>query len=204
VVASCLFVLVTVMAAGAAAETADLAAADALLREGKALLERKQLAEACPKLAESNRLYPAAGTLLALGTCHEAEGKTASAWAEYDEAANHAREEALPEIEKAARARRDAIAARLSSLSIVPSRLAAAAVGLYVQRDRVFVDAAALRAAVPVDPGEHRVEASAPGDRSPRPSPWAPVTRRRSRFPGCRTIGDSALRPRAAGRPVRA
>jgi hypothetical protein len=35
-----------------------------------------------------------------------------------------------------------------------------------VKRDGVFVAAAALRTAVPVDPGEHHVDATAPGKRS--------------------------------------
>ena len=37
--------------------------ADALFKEGRALLDAKKFDEACPKLAESQRLDPGAGTL---------------------------------------------------------------------------------------------------------------------------------------------
>ena len=164
-VASCVFLLVSVIASVAAAATADVVAADELLRDGKALFEQKKFAEACPKLSESNQLDPSAGTMLALAICHEAQGKTASAWAEYGDAADRARDEGHPEIEKAAATRREAIEPKLPRLTIVPSTLAAVTVGLYVKRDGVFVAAAALGASVPVDPGEHRVEATAPGKR---------------------------------------
>jgi len=145
------------------AQTADVAAADALFREGKALLDQKNFAAACPKLADSNRLDPQAATLLALAACHEGEGKTASAWAEYNEVADRARQEGRTDGEQAARARSSALEAKLSKLTITPSAMAAATVGLIVKRNGVFV--AALPATIPVDPGEQFLEATAPGKR---------------------------------------
>jgi len=67
-----------------AAET-PAARADRLFREGKAALEAHHLTEACPKLAESQRLDPGTGTQLALALCHEGTGATASAWREFRE-----------------------------------------------------------------------------------------------------------------------
>jgi len=45
--------------------------ADALFRQGRELLEQERFAEACVKLAESQRLDPKLATLMYLADCHE-------------------------------------------------------------------------------------------------------------------------------------
>src|SRR5262245_53123818 len=65
---------------------AEVAVAEALFRQGKDLLAAGKTSEACPKLAESQRIDPAGGTLIALALCYEADGKTASAWVVFGEA----------------------------------------------------------------------------------------------------------------------
>jgi hypothetical protein len=60
-------------------------AAETLFQEGKQLLARGDVAKACPKFEESNRLDPAIGTLLNLAACEEMAGMKAQACAHYSE-----------------------------------------------------------------------------------------------------------------------
>ena len=159
------FALATLTTAVAAAQVPDVAAAQALFGEGTKLMEQKNFAAACPKLAESQRLDPATATLLALAMCHEGQGKTASAWAEYVTATSRARQEGHGDRERVARERGAALERKLSTLTIAPSPWAAATVGLTLMMDGVIVPVAVWRTPVPVDPGEHRVEATGAGKR---------------------------------------
>lgn len=141
----------------------DTAAAEALFREGKRLMHDERWPDACPKLAESQRIDPATGTLLALALCYEGWGKTASAWATYADAATRSSREGRADREQAARERVRALEPRLARLSIVVAPSVGKAAGLAVERDGVAVGAAAFGVAVPVDPGEHTVVARATG-----------------------------------------
>ncbi|HLK92094.1 MAG TPA: hypothetical protein VKZ18_19535 [Polyangia bacterium] len=146
----------------------DVALAEALFQEGKRLLERGEVAAACPKLAESLRLDEATGTLLALAMCHEAEGRLASAWAEYAGVVARAQTEGRMDRERAARQSVRALEPRLSTLIVEVPEGAAALEGLRVERDGVALAAAGWSTAVPVDPGLHVVAARAPGR-----TPWS-------------------------------
>jgi hypothetical protein len=178
-------------ASAALAQTDQRAAAQVLFDQGKSLVTRGKFAEACPKFAESKRLDPGIGTMLWLADCLENNGQTASAWAEFKEAAAAA---ALRRDgrEKIARGRADELAPKLSFLTItVPSPDAR----VEVRRDDVAVGPAEWGVAVPVDPGKHTVAASAPGQRA-----WSTAVQIPERG-GSTSVAVPALEPVADAAP---
>lgn len=146
-----------------AARAQDQAAlAETLFQDAKKLMADRDYANACPKLAESYRLDPGNGTRLALALCYEGQGKTASAWGLFTDVAAAAKQENRSDRETIARARVAALESKLSRLVIdVPS--SARVEGLELKRDGIVTAQVVWGTAVPVDPGDHVVEASAPG-----------------------------------------
>ncbi|MDI1450368.1 tetratricopeptide repeat protein [Polyangium sp. 6x1] len=144
-------------------EGASIALAEALFTQGRALLDQGRHAEACLKLAESQRLDPKLGTLLNLAVCHEKEGKTATAWAEYISAASLARGKGQKDREQFAR---DHVAELKKKLAYVVLRMEAPPAGLGMKLDDKPIDVAALNVPLPIDPGKHTVTAIAPGKRA--------------------------------------
>jgi hypothetical protein len=140
------------------------AEAEKLFQEGKKLLGEKRFDEACPKLAESYRIDPATGTLLAAALCYEGQGKTASAWKAYVEVAVRASRERSAEREQAAHERARELEPRLGRLKLDVDPAASAA-GVSVEIDGAPVAKTSFGTAIPVDPGEHAVDARAPGKR---------------------------------------
>lgn len=135
--------------------------AEALFREGRALLDSKSYDEACPKLAQSQKLDPGAGTLLALALCHEGQGKTATAWGELNEAAALGKRVGRTDLAGAAQKRATAMEPQLAKVVVrVPQ---SDNVAYDVKRDGETLPASDWGTAVPVDPGEHRVDVSAKG-----------------------------------------
>jgi len=145
------------------AQSADTATAEELFEQGKQLLRAGNAAAACPKLAESQRIDPSTGTLLALAMCHEAEGKLASAWAGFVSVEARARNEGRADREQAAHGRAQALRPRLSTLEVRVPAAVAALDGVEVHRDGTVLGHGAWNVVVPIDGGEHVVEVSAPG-----------------------------------------
>jgi hypothetical protein len=137
------------------------ATATALFDDGRKLMTQHRYAEACPKLAQSERLAPSGGTLINLAECYEHTGQTASAWAAWKDAAARANAAGKASAEKSALLRAAAVEPTLSKLTITVATDSDVA-GLQVRRDGVPVGHSDLGAALPVDPGTHVVEASAP------------------------------------------
>ncbi len=144
----------------AAAQSAqDKAEAEVLFNAGRDALTAGNFAEACPKLAGSEKRDPAIGTSLYLAECYERSGKIASAWAEFRQA------------EDMARQRNDnrASIAKARAERLVPSKLVivladgAGVPGLEVKRDGSNVARVELGLGSPVDGGTHVVVVTAPG-----------------------------------------
>ena len=140
----------------------DRALAEALFREGKRFGEEGRIAEACKKFKESQRLDPTLGTLLHLAACYAEEGKTASAWAAYNAAADMAQRAKQKEREELARERANELEAKLSRLTVT---VAMAHEGMVVELDGSVLGEGTLGTALPIDPGAHVLKAGAPKKR---------------------------------------
>src|SRR5450432_3733613 len=149
------------LASPARAQTSsDPATARALFSEGRKLMAAKHYAEACPKFEESQRLDSGIGTMYNLADCWERSGRTASAWAMFLDAAAAARAAGQNERERTAKERAAALEPKLSHMTI---QVASAEPGLEVRRDGELVGQASYATAMPVDPGTHRIDVTAPG-----------------------------------------
>jgi tetratricopeptide (TPR) repeat protein len=139
---------------------ADRAAAQVLFDEGVALMNKGQFAQACPKLAESQRLEPAVGTQFNLADCYEQIGRLASAWTHFIEVEQATQSLGQTARAQAARRRVDALVPRLAKLRI---EVADPLPGLVITRNGSEVGSAQWGTAVPLDRGEYEVLAKAPG-----------------------------------------
>lgn len=153
-------VSLTPLMASAQTTASDKAMAEMLFDRGLSLMRQGQYAEACDELERSQAVDSAIGTMLYLAECYEKLGRTASAWALFREAASAARNEGQTERAKQGTARADRLEPMLSKLTInVPSPVT----GLQVLRNGQPVSNSVYGTAVPMDPGEQRFEARAPG-----------------------------------------
>lgn len=138
----------------------DVATAQALFDEGKRLMTANDFASACPKLVESQRLDPGGGTLFAIALCHEGEGKTATAWADYNVALSEARKDGRKDREQAAADKAKSLEPKLTKMRVV---VLAKVPGLELTRDGGLVGEPQWELALPIDPGAHVFAAKATG-----------------------------------------
>lgn len=134
----------------------------ALFDEGMRLLDEGDVARACPKLADSARLEPRVITKMALAGCYEQLGRTASAWQEYKDVAALASKAGDAEWQRELYAieRTKIMEKKLVRLTVT---VAESAPGLVIRRNGQVVPPAQFGVALPVDPGEQVISASAPG-----------------------------------------
>jgi hypothetical protein len=150
---------VALLAAPAAAQSGDRAAADALFQAARLDFDRGDFASACAKFEESNRLDPAPGTLLNLALCLEKAGLVASAWERYRQVSEVLRDDRLG----FASARTKAVEQRLPRLVVVLRDDAPAEARVF--RNGVELRQPSLGMPLPVDPGMHVIVVKAPGRR---------------------------------------
>jgi hypothetical protein len=152
----------TLLVVAPRAVRAQSAAAEALFEEGRQLMKEGDYETACPKLAESYRLDPALGALLNLALCYEEQGKSASAWAKFKDAASVAADDG--DVDRKAFAERHIadLEPKLTRLKITVAP-GADITGLEIRQDGVAFSVATAGTALPVDPGTHEIVATAPG-----------------------------------------
>jgi hypothetical protein len=124
------------------------------------LLKQGKLEEACGKLAESQSVEPAIGTLGLLAYCHEQSGKLATAMREYGEVAELAHLASQAEREKVARERVAELATRVTRLAVALSE-PTGEIEVYLDARRL--GASELGASTPVDPGSFELRVTAKG-----------------------------------------
>ncbi len=156
-----LFVAVAASPHPAAAQGTSVDAEE-LFKQGRAALDAGDFAVACEKLGASNRIERAVGTLMSLAKCEEATGKLARAREHWQEAGDLA--DASNDRLQRGPGCRDRFAEIDQRVPRLTVHLAATAPkDAVVKRDGVALVAAALDTALPVDPGAHTLEVSAPG-----------------------------------------
>ena len=136
------------------------ALAQVLFEEGVSLMGEGHFEEACPKLAESQRLDPGGGTLLNLASCLEGLGQLASAYSTYSDALSVAIRDGRKEREAVARERLAVLQPRMSRLEL---RVAEPSLQAEIVLDGTRIGATAWHTPLPIDPGAHTLSASAPG-----------------------------------------
>jgi hypothetical protein len=147
----------------AQAGAAEKTTAEALFDEGVKLMKSGSFQEACLKLETSQRVDPAVGTLLYLGECYENLGRPASAWATFREAQSAAESSGQTKRAQTAKQRVERVEKDLAYLIIEVADATKALPGLRITRGGVDAGTSIIGAPVPVDPGEVKIEVSAPG-----------------------------------------
>lgn len=133
----------------------------ALFTEGRRLVADGDIEAGCKKFEAARDLVGWLGIQLNLADCYERIGKTASAWMLFLKASDEAAKLDDPR-EVYARSRADALEPRLARVTLDGALVP----GVNVLFDRKPVTTAGVAVPIPVDPGEHLVEASAAGHQS--------------------------------------
>jgi tetratricopeptide (TPR) repeat protein len=147
---------------------ADTDRAKQLFEQGRKALASGQLERACKRFAASHEAEPSVGALLNLGECRQRQGRLATAWRTFGEAARLARDADDRKRAAYAGSRAAKLEVRLSFIELEVSPETAALDELEITLDGEPFDPELFNRAVAVDPGEHEVVARASGHRELR------------------------------------
>jgi len=153
--------LALVAGTASAQRSTNAAGAEALYEEARALMKQGDFAQACPKFKHSYDLDPGGGALLNLAECYEKQGKFASAWSTFKEALVVAQRDGRSERVAYAKKHLAVVEPKLSKITIQVAD-GANEPGLAITLDDIELGDAAWGVGIPVDPGTHRVVATAP------------------------------------------
>ncbi len=139
-----------------------VAAAKTLFDQAQQLMDQKKYAQACSKFQASNDQVARVGTLLNLGDCYEKNGQNASAWGAYVDAITLGRRQGHPEYEDYAKRKVASLEPGLLRVTVnVPPEVRVP--GMTIKRDgKVLLAEGAWGAPLPMDPGQHTFEVTAP------------------------------------------
>lgn len=138
---------------------ADEATATAAYKQAEELAKQGKLTEACPMYEASYHADPKLGALLHAADCQEKIGRTATAWAEFNDAVELAHKVGDPR-EDLAKRRATALEPKLAKLHLTPPKQLIP--GLSVKRDGADITIL-VGTDIPLDPGDHQIVASAAG-----------------------------------------
>lgn len=166
------------VASGArAADPADEARANTLFQEARAAFIAEDYATACPKYEEVVKLRPGLGARIGLGDCYRKMGRLARAWETYrgivDDAARIAStSKSFTEKSTAlkrggeAKSRMGEIEPRLGWITVAVPEAVLVLPNLVVTLDGAPLAREVIGTRLPVERGEHVIDAGAPGKKS--------------------------------------
>lgn len=153
------------LSAAAHAQSAG-AQAETLFRQGKDLLAKGKIAEACAAFDASQKLDPTIATLLNQAACREKNEQLATAWGLFLEAERQTRnatDAPTQQLHQVAATKAAKLEPRLSTLTVTVTDQNRVP-GLQVLRGGEPVDPGAWNRALPVDGGTYQITARAPGN----------------------------------------
>lgn len=142
---------------------ADVRRAEVLFQKARALKKQGKAEEACPLFEASQRLDPNGGTLVNIAECHDAQGKTGTAWHELSSALDAAKNVGDKDLVNGIQAQLTAMVPRLPQVVIeIPRRVR------LIPNVLIRIDGKNVRANEPihtevVNTGTHTISATAAG-----------------------------------------
>jgi hypothetical protein len=138
-------------------------AAELLFQEGRQLLAEGHFVDACARFTQSFAVEASSGTLLNLALCNEKLGKEATALAQYRETARLAQSQGRADRAAAAIRKAEGLELTVARLAVKPTNPGE---GFKATLDDTSIGDDQLGVASPIDPGPHKISATAPGRRA--------------------------------------